>query len=240
MPFAVSAKWYDALYTWKDYTGETGRIVELVRRECPRAKTLLDVACGTGVHALHLAGHFDVEGLDLQPELLEAARKRAPRLPFHEGDMRAFHLQDGEGRTRRFDAITCLFSSIGYLETIADLEAAFASMAKHLAPDGVLLVEPWFQPADFNPVRPHMLTADQPDLKICRMSEARVEGDLSVIDFFYQVAEGNRVYRLEESHKLRLSTPEELIAAMATAGLQGRYLEDGLMPQRGLLVARHG
>jgi ubiquinone/menaquinone biosynthesis C-methylase UbiE len=240
LPFAVSAHWYDALYHWKDYAGETKRISALIRQACPWAKSLLDVACGTGVHAALLAEHFAVEGLDLQPELLRAARERSPHIPFHAGGMRGFHLRDSNGQIRTFDAITCLFSSIGYLETIADIERALETMARHLAPKGILLIEPWLQPEDFKPGQPHMQTADLPELKVCRMSEARIEGDLSVIRFFYQVAEGGRVYRTEEEHRLRLSRPEELLNAFERVGLHAEFREDGLMPKRGLYLARKG
>ena len=52
---------------------------------------------------------------------------------------------------RRFDAVTCLFSSIGYLLTPEDLEQGIARMAAHVAPGGVLVVEPWFTPDAWRP-----------------------------------------------------------------------------------------
>lgn len=54
--------------------------------------------------------------------------------------MRTFDL----GRT--FDAITCLFSAIGHAGSVEGLEAAVYTMARHLNPGGVLLVEPWLSP----------------------------------------------------------------------------------------------
>lgn len=46
---------------------------------------------------------------------------------------------------RRFDAITCLFGSIGYMGSTAELNAAVAAMAAHLQPGGVLIVDGWVQ-----------------------------------------------------------------------------------------------
>jgi len=57
--------------------------------------------------------------------------------------MSDFHLP------RRYDAVLCLFSSIGYLRTLDRVEAALACFQEHLAPGGVLIVEPWpDDPAD--------------------------------------------------------------------------------------------
>src|ERR687886_1611570 len=124
--FARSARFYDAVYSWKDYAGEAERIHELVQARKPGATSLLDVACGTGAHLAELRGRYRCEGLDLDPDLLAVARERLPDVPLHEGDMRDFDLG------RRFDAVTCLFSSIGYMQTVEELEGAVTAMARHL------------------------------------------------------------------------------------------------------------
>ena len=46
----------------------------------------------------------------------------------------------------RFDVVTCLFSSIGYVGTVERLDQAIATMAAHLEPGGTLIVEPWLSP----------------------------------------------------------------------------------------------
>ena len=40
----------------------------------------------------------------------------------------------------------CLFGMIGYLTDVADMTQAVRRMRNHLAPDGVLLLEPWLSP----------------------------------------------------------------------------------------------
>ena len=56
----------------------------------------LDAACGTGRHAAHLAslGHR-VVGIDLSPQMLEAARAKAPGARFETADLAAIPLPDG-------------------------------------------------------------------------------------------------------------------------------------------------
>ena len=46
--FTESAEFYDAIYfTFKDYAGEAKDIADMIRAEHTRARTVLDVACGT-------------------------------------------------------------------------------------------------------------------------------------------------------------------------------------------------
>ena len=110
--FTKSARFYDAVYSFKDYAAESERIHALIEERSPGASTLLDVACGTGKHLELLRAWYEVSGLDLDPELVEIAKERLGDVELHEGDMTAFSLG------RRFDVVTCLFSSIGYVGTV--------------------------------------------------------------------------------------------------------------------------
>src|SRR5262249_1845430 len=109
--FSASAEFYDLIYsTFKDYAAEAEQIANLLRRRNALCRTLLDVACGSGEHARRLAaGGFLVDGLDLDPNFVRLARLKHPAGRFFEGDMASFHL------AQQYDAVLCLFSSIGYL-----------------------------------------------------------------------------------------------------------------------------
>src|SRR3954453_12959074 len=121
--FSRSARIYDAIYaSVRDYRREAAELDRLIQERRPGAKTLLDVACGTGAHLEHIASEYDVEGLDLDPEMLAVRRDRLPDAAFHEGDMASFDLG------KRFDAVVCMFSSIGYAKTQVRLHAEIASM----------------------------------------------------------------------------------------------------------------
>jgi len=227
--FSRSARIYDAVYSWKDYPREAERVHELVQARKPGAETLLDVACGTGAHLAGLRRWYRCEGLDLDGELLAVARERLPDVPLHRGDMRDFDLG------RSFDAVTCLFSSIGYVLTVEALEAAVASMARHLEPGGVLVVEPWLAPEAV--VVPHVgaVFVDEPELKIARVNTIEVDGRRSSFEFQYLVGTPAGVEHFTERHELGLFTREEHLAAFRAAGLAVEHDEEGLMG-RGLYV----
>src|ERR671930_552380 len=227
--FRQSARIYDAVYAWKDYVGEAARLHELVQARKPGAATLLDVACGTGTHLAELRRWYRCEGLDLDGELLAVARKRLPEVPLHQGDMRDFDLG------RRFDAVACLFSSIGYVLTLDALAAAVAAMARHLEPGGVLLVEPWLTPEAVVVPRVGAVFVDEPELKIARVNAIEVDGRRSSFEFHYVVGTPDSVEHFTERHDLSLFTIEEQLAAFRAAGLAVEHDEEGLMG-RGLYI----
>ena len=128
----------------KDWAHEAEDVTRLIRSRLPGAASRLDVACGTGAHLARFRTAFEhVEGLELAPAMRQRASRRLPAVTIHAGDMRRFDL----GRT--FDAVTCLFTAIVYAGTVAELRRAIGSMAGHLVPGGVLVVEPWWFPERF-------------------------------------------------------------------------------------------
>ncbi len=227
--FRLTAQHYDRIYAFKDYAAESVRVRELLAENGVTGGRLLDVACGTGVHLQHLRAGFEVEGLDLDPGLLAVARERLPNAPLHEGDMREFEL----GRT--FDAVTCLFSAVGYLPSVEGLHETLRNFARHTRPGGVVLVEPWLFPEAFIDRHVHALLVDDPELKICRMNNSERNGRHVRFDFHYLVGTPEGVEHLVETHDTYLFSHEEYIAAFEGAGLQVAFDEQGLMG-RGLYV----
>jgi SAM-dependent methyltransferase len=219
----LSARYYDKLYAGKDYAGEVESLLHVIRRAMPSgARTLLDVACGTGRHLELLQPHFSVEGLDNSDEQLEEARRRLPGVPFHCLDMMDFALG------RDFDVVTCLFSSIGYVRTLDKLERAVGSMAAHLNPGGLLIIEPWFTPDSWHAGTVHAVYVNEPELKIARINTSLTVGRLSVFDFHYLVGTPSVTEHFAERHKLGLFTVEEMQGAIEWAGLRASYDATGL------------
>jgi SAM-dependent methyltransferase len=229
--FDQTARYYDKIYAFKDYAGEVRTLLRWIAPEPGARRRLLDVACGTGAHLEALRAHFDIEGLDLSDELLDVARARLADVPLHRGDMRTFALSS------RFDVITCLFSSIGYMTTTDDLARAIENMGGHLAAGGLLVVEPWFAPDEWHPNTPHMTLVDEPDLKIARVNTSLVDGRVSIVDLHYLIATPQETTHVEEHHRLGLFTVAEMAAAFAAAGLAVRHDPEGITG-RGLYLAR--
>ena len=229
--FSRTQRYYDAVYSWKDYAAEAARILEIVDGHFPNgAGALLDVACGTGAHLELLRGHLPVEGLDLDPGMVSIARERNPGIPIHTADMAEFDLG------RQFAVVICMFSSIGYLEGEDRLRRAIANFARHLRPGGLLLVEPWLDPANFQArALPDLFTVELDDLQIARMGWVERHGERTTIHFDYLIGTGDGVEHIAEEHQTSLFTRPQYEAAFRAAGLGVRHDPEGV-DGRGLYV----
>jgi len=230
--FSKSAHIYDEIYTslGKDYQVEAEKVHSLIQQhKSSKGNLLLDVACGTGLHIDHLRKHYQVEGLDLDPGMLDIAHSKFPEITFHHADMVDFKL------SHQFDATTCLFSSIGYVKTKEKLQQALQNMQNYLIQGGVLIIEPWFTPEQWHPGSPHATFVDKPDLKIARMNVSEVDGRLSSFTFHYLVAASEGIKYFTERHELGLFTHEEYLQALQLAGLVVHHDPEGLYG-RGLYI----
>lgn len=234
--YARSADFYDLVYAGKPYADEAAAVHARIQAHLRSGgDALLDVGCGTGSHAAHLRAHYRVTGLDLEEGLLEIARARYPDVDFHRGDMADFDLG------RRFDAVVCLFSAIGYQRTEQALRRTIANFARHLRPGGVVVVEPWLTPEAFTPGHLRLDVYDTPGLKVTRIGRSEHEGELSVLVFTYTVGRPEGVETWEERHLLGLFSHAQMLDAFRAAGLEVvEHDPAGLSTGRGLYVARKG
>ena len=225
------AKWYDQHYrSIKDYDEECERLAYLLGKLDPAPAELLDVCCGTGEHAKILRGKhgYFVDGIDLEPNLVAIAQEKNPDNLFSVADMRRFSLP------KSYDAITCLFSSIGYAETESALEEAIQSMGKHLRPKGWLIIEPWVEPDEWDP---HLVESSRSEdrktgLKIEQRRSARTEGSVSVIEIEYKIESPSEHLSFRETHRLGLFSREQIEDALKKSGFQSRYIPKGMLPHQ--------
>jgi SAM-dependent methyltransferase len=232
MLYQHSSALFDIRYAQKDYAAEVSRFAALAARIHPTASTLLDVACGSGLHLQHLRSRYRVEGLDLSADLLQTARGRLPDVPLHQADMSAFDL----GRT--FDLVTSFFASIAYLPDAGTLRRSIACMARHLAPGGVLFLEPWLTPTAYREDEVVHNVRRTPERAVSWMYVMRRRGTVAVWDIHWLVgtpAQG--VTHFVEHEELSLFTTEEVIGAMRDAGLDVVHDPRGLHGY-GAMVAR--
>ncbi len=119
---------------------------ELMMRYTPQR--VLELACGSGrigIELLHSPGNFQLEGLDIAPEMLNAYRRKLEREPeavqqrvtLHAGDMCEFQLE----HKGQFDLIFLPFNSIAHLYEIEQQLCAFKNTYDHLAMDGRFIVD---------------------------------------------------------------------------------------------------
>jgi len=230
--FTESASFYDLIYsTFKDYAAESAEIARRIRERRPGARVLLDAACGTGEHARALTAlGFGVDGIDLDPGFVRIAQEKNPTGRFVEADMSDFHLG------RQYDAVLCLFSSIGYLTTLDRVTRALMCFREHLVPGGLVLVEPWFPPGMLDSNRVAKNTGEADGIRVVRTSRVQIDGRISRLLFDYEISDAAGTRHSSEVHELGLFTPPELTETFIKAGFSVDFDHVGLT-DRGLYIA---
>ena len=90
------AKYYDSMYSWKDYKAESERIRALIKMyKTSRGREILDAACGTGNHIQYLKKYFNITGLDMDLDMLLSE--------YVERGIRDFRLDDLDIKAYWFD-----------------------------------------------------------------------------------------------------------------------------------------
>ena len=212
--YTVSVDVYDLIYGFLDYAGQADEIVaEVVSRRGP-VSSLLEVGCGTGAFLVEFARHVDdLVGVDISEPMLAAAAEKLPAVSLSVGDMRSFSLG------RRFDVVACLFSSIGYMTTDADLRAALTTMRDHLEPGGALVVDPWLERDGF--ITGHVGGNWETDdgVVVARLSYGNRRGNVSVLDMHHLVGRrGEGVTHYVERHEMGLFDRAEILAILDDLG----------------------
>ncbi len=229
---------YDRIYHWKDYESESNQLAEILQeRGVPDGARVLEAACGTGSFLVPLSRRYSVAGLDRSPQMVDFARRKLPDADLRVADMADFRVD------RSFDALLCLFSSIGYLLTEEALRGAAGCFAAALRPGGCLLVEPWIAPEEWRAGSTHVDTAEDEHGCIARVASSAREGDRSVVEFQWAEARpGGGVGGFRERHEMWLCPRETQQSVFEDAGFEVEWRANGLEGPRarGLWVGRRG
>jgi SAM-dependent methyltransferase len=165
-----------------------------------------------------------VVGLDASQVMLDAAAIRAPSAQLVLGDLADFDL------SRRFDAIVCLFSSLGYLRDTGRLRSAAASIARHLNREGIVLVEPWLTAEQFGTGRISVDTGQSAHRTVARITRSSVVDGRAVLATDYLVAEADVTEHITERHEMTLFAHADYLEGMRTAGLDAQLDGDADRP----------
>jgi dTDP-3-amino-3,4,6-trideoxy-alpha-D-glucopyranose N,N-dimethyltransferase len=231
MPFSRSAHLYDDLYTpIRDYATQAKLVKEWITARKSDARTLLDVACGTGIHLSHLRKTYKVAGVDICPSMVALARPRNPAVPISIGDMRTFKLNT------QFDVVTCLFSSITYADTVEGLNLTLANFAGHLHPGGVCIVEPFIPPESWRVKPPTVRTVETNSRKIVMVDRAKLHGRRVQREISYKVTTVERIECLHETHVFPLFTHVDYFRAFRQAGFDVEFDPRGFNDLRGMYL----
>ncbi|MEO0067729.1 MAG: class I SAM-dependent methyltransferase [candidate division WOR-3 bacterium] len=244
-PFTRFARFYDRfMQRYVDYPDWVNYVLKIFRRFKVEPKTILDLACGTGIPTVILAEQgFRVIGVDRSKEMLAILLDKKGDLPIEVlcADIRDFTLD------QPVDAAICLYDSINYLLTEQDLERCFHCVAKALVPSGLFVF-------DMNTVYglerhwgTRTVTRETPELVSIWQSRYDHETRISQLHlvFWEKMADGSLGEKHEEVHEERAYTQKEVRQALKSAGFDeihfyhhGGFLPVGPLTTRMMVVAK--
>jgi SAM-dependent methyltransferase len=191
----------------------TGKLLEKAEEAGMGGKRLLDIACGTGMSTIPMLDRgWTVTGCDISPAMLEIAQgKVGVRADLFEADMR--ELPDvGE-----FDLVWAINDPLNYLLDMEELEATFDGMRRNVAPNGIILF-------DVNTLVTYRTFFSNEIVVHGEGGRLVWQGQLSPADvstgtFAEARFKAENDADLTNVHRQRHFTETEVLAALATAGL---------------------
>lgn len=131
--YDVFAPFYDD--AMGDMTKKISFLCSLINQHAPDAKSILELACGTGTIITELSQDFEVAGLDLSPEMIKVAKQKLPDADIRIADMTKFDFG------KSFDIVLCVYDSINHLPEWQDWQATFAKAHEHLNENGLFIFD---------------------------------------------------------------------------------------------------
>jgi SAM-dependent methyltransferase len=231
--FDIYSRYYDLLYKDKDYEAETAYVDQLIRTFHPDTLQILELGCGTGIHASQLAARgYHVHGIDRSDTMLRMALDRqsrldpaiGARLSFMEGDIRNYR------EARQFDTVISLFHVMSYMTAAADLEQAIRTARTMLKQNGLFIFDCWHGPAVLHdkPVS-RTKTFEDDTMLVTRTSVPDLYFDRHVVDVNFTIRIHDKKTQqdkhLQEIHSMRYLFTEELKSLLDENGLEMIHAE---------------
>lgn len=217
------ASLYDLFYADKPYVEEAEFVHSCIQRYGNGSTVrLLELACGTGNHALALEKYgYTITATDYSPDMLELAQAKAKRMASHVDfrwqDMRSLELPE-----QSFDVAICLFDSIGYVATNEALLQVLLEINRCLRPAGLFIFEFWHAAAmlkAYDPLRIRRWTI--PDGEVLRISDTVLDVAkqlASVTYLIYELRADGSYSSLKETQTNRFFLVQEMSGWLMASG----------------------
>lgn len=206
--FGNYSKYYDLLYSDKDYYAESQYIESLIKKFNPNTKTILELGCGTGKHAklLNQKG-YDVYGVDLSETMLEQAKELGINCEL--ADVRNFHTD------KKFDTVLSLFHVASYQITDDDILNYFGTASQHLNSGGIFIFDLWYKPAVLAQVPENRVKElENNDIKVKRFCNPNHIEDKYIVEVNYDIEildkATNKIEKICEKHSMRYFSIDEI------------------------------
>ena len=203
------SKYYDKIYSSKNYILEINFIVRLIKKfTSTKNPLILELGSGTGQHTLELVKKkYQVEGLEKSKEMIKNLKKKNKKIKIYNQDMRTFNLK------KKYDVIIALFNVVNYLISINDFIKLVERGKKHLNKNGIIIFDYW-NTAAVNYLKPKkkIFKYHSKKLKITRLAKPIIKGNNRIdISYSLHVIDKSKKFNFNEKHSVRHYSINELV-----------------------------
>jgi len=221
--FSLEARFYDKIWGRHDYDADVRFLDGFFRKY--HCKSVIDVGCGTGNHALRLSKlGYQITGVDVSPTMLKIAKMKdeEEKIRFVRGDMKKLEKVVSKGQ--RFDAAICLGQVFSHLMTDKDVQAFFSRLHKILKQNGLFV----FSARNAKKINEEYLNK-------LRLDHVVNEGKLQLLVLAHNkrdlenpnIIMWNPIYLLKENNKVDLQIREHKLRWFEFSTLKGIVKENG-------------
>lgn len=212
--FKKYSQFYDLLYKDKNYQQEVDYVDKLMKANGKNIKSILDLGCGTGIHAEMLYDKgYDICGVDLSEEMLiearESAKKSNKKIEYNCSNITDFNID------KKYDVVTSLFHVISYLNSNEDLLKTFKNIKNHLHKGGLFIFDFWYGPGVLSD-KPttRIKRVEDEEIKCVRLTESILYNELNCVDVNFELfindKKSNKTEITRETHRMRYFFDKEL------------------------------
>ncbi len=215
------SKYIDASYRrTKNYQQEVDFILRRVGN-IAGGKIVIDVACGSGGHAelLSKAG-FEVYAVDLNDGMLRLVKKNLPNARVFKQDMRHLDVPVQAG------VLLCMYNSINYNYSYAELSHTLQRFYDHLEPGGVVIFDTAFMKHTWKPGPFSIETITTPEFEVARVNKSYKRRSFGIVDIVFVIFEKGRKKIVETQNRIFLPDRERMLALMKQIGFKSKVYFD--------------
>lgn len=212
--FERYAELYDIMYSEKPYSDEAAFVHDCLNHYGEsKVMDVLELACGTGSHSLEMEKYnYNIIATDASKTMIQVARSKADKVS-SKVDYRIQDMRNLDIKESSFDAVICLFDSIGYAGENYDLKKVMSGVYDKLKPGGLFIFEFWHAAAmlsNFDPVRVRRWKLDNGELLRISETSLDVRKQQAIVNYIlYEMRNDYTYTACNESHAVRyFSVPE--------------------------------
>lgn len=136
----MKSEGYESIAEFYDYfTGDSKKEISFVknilRKYHGKAKSLLELGCGTGNNLAELTDKYEVSGVDNSPAMLKIAKEKVSSAKLFQGDIKDF------SHTGQYDAVICLYDTINHLTLFSNWKNLIKNTFYNLRDEGLFIFD---------------------------------------------------------------------------------------------------